>query len=153
MDTSAIGVRPLGGIIGAVAPGTVAAVSAWLDSPVTVIAAFGIPVGAVLGYAMAPPVIAAASPWRPAFLSAAAAVLIAIASLQTWSLVASGSSVPTVVVWLPVVTFFAFVVGMPVAFPVALVSAVLLRRIAGRWPVDDTRSEARAPGGAAERRP
>jgi len=49
-----VGQRPLAGIIGAVVPSIVALPSSWLDLPVTGIAAYGIPIGAFVGFAMAP---------------------------------------------------------------------------------------------------
>lgn len=52
-------------------------------------------------------------------------------------LIVEGSPPFVFLLILPYMLFFAFVIGMPVALPVALVGAWVLRRVASRWRLDD----------------
>ena len=135
VNGSAVGNRILGGIIGAVVSALAAGLGVWLGSmSVSGIAVYGIPIGALVGFAMAPRVLESKSPWRPALISAEVAVVVAIAAIASWSLIemTRNSSAVGVLLATPYITFFAFLFGMPITLPVGLVSAVLLRRIATR---------------------
>ncbi len=118
-------------------PSIVALPSSWLDLPVTGIAAYGIPIGAFVGFAMAPRVIGSRSLWRPAILSAVVAVLVAIVGYCLAGVILGGTPPFLFLLLLPFITFFAFVIGLPVTLPMAFVASFVLRRLAGEQQPGD----------------
>jgi hypothetical protein len=126
--------RILGAVIGALVSLLALALGLLLDLDlVTGIALYGIPIGAIVGFLMAAQALDARSLWRPAFLSAVVAILVVVIGLVAGSVfqsIATGSS-SAIAVYLgaPFILFFAFVVGMPVALPIALIGVGLLRLV------------------------
>jgi hypothetical protein len=134
----AIGDRLLGAVLGGgvSAAGAVAATGLGY-SLVAAVGAVGIPFGMVSGFLMARRVLQEGSVWRPAALTAVLAVGLFVLSLELPMLFLSMStrSYESVAIFLtaPWIIAFAFVFGMPIAVPMAVVAAMLLRRLAPLW--------------------
>src|SRR5437773_2741177 len=132
MDVFTQPVRYAGGLIGATVSAIVAVAANSHDVVlVTWVAGWGIPIAGIIGFALAPIVIASDSVWKPAFLSAVAAVLVAMIGVLVYTATQPEPlGLGQFLFGIVSLGIFAFLFGFPVAFPVAIVSAAVLRRLA-----------------------